>query len=47
MNVLPDLAGTWAKDMDAKGLPGSTVMNAYMAGLKARGESPIRDWKAE
>jgi TRAP-type C4-dicarboxylate transport system substrate-binding protein len=47
VNVLPDLAGTWAKDLDAKGLPGSTVMNAYMAGLKARGETPVRDWKAE
>ena len=47
VNVLPDLAGTWAKDMEAKGLPGAAVMNAYMAGLKARGEAPIRDWKAE
>lgn len=47
VNVLPDLAGTWAKDLDAKGLPGTTVMNAYMAGLKAKGETPVRDWKAE
>jgi TRAP-type C4-dicarboxylate transport system substrate-binding protein len=47
VNVLPDLAGNWAKDMEAKGLPGATVLNAYMAGLKARGEAPIRDWKAE
>jgi TRAP-type C4-dicarboxylate transport system substrate-binding protein len=47
VNVLPDLAGNWAKDMDAKGLPGTTVMGAYMAGLKARGEVPVRDWKPE
>ncbi|WP_211195410.1 MULTISPECIES: C4-dicarboxylate TRAP transporter substrate-binding protein [Tabrizicola] len=47
VNALPDLAGNWARDLDAKGLPGTTVMNAYMAGLKARGETPVRDWKAE
>jgi TRAP-type C4-dicarboxylate transport system substrate-binding protein len=47
VNVLPDLAGNWARDLEARGLPGAMVMNAYMAGLKARGESPIRDWKAE
>jgi hypothetical protein len=46
-NALPDLAGTSARDLDAKGLPGSEVLNAYMAGLKARGETPVRDWKAE
>lgn len=47
VNVLPDLAGNWAADMEAKGLPGKAVVNAYMAGLKARGETPVRDWKAE
>ncbi|WP_435258298.1 C4-dicarboxylate TRAP transporter substrate-binding protein [Thioclava sp. FR2] len=47
VNALPDLAGNWARDMDAKGLPGSTVLNAYMAGLKGRGETPVRDWKVE
>ncbi|MFN6925252.1 MAG: C4-dicarboxylate TRAP transporter substrate-binding protein [Tabrizicola sp.] len=47
VNALPDLAGNRARDLDAKGLPGTKVMNAYMAGLKARGETPVRDWKAE
>ncbi len=46
VNVLPDLAGDWARDMDAKGMPGTAVLTAYMAGLKARGETPVRDWSA-
>lgn len=47
VNVLPDLAGTWAADMEARGLPGRAVLTAYMAGLKARGETPVRDWAAQ
>ncbi len=46
VNVLPDLAGNWARDLDARGLPGTTVLTAYMEGLKARGEAPVRDWSA-
>ncbi len=45
---LPDLAGEWAADAQARGLPGDAFLAAYMEGLRARGEEPRRDWgKAE
>lgn len=41
---LPDLAGEWADDAEARGLPGREFLSAYMDGLRARGEAPARDW---
>ncbi|MDN2581824.1 C4-dicarboxylate TRAP transporter substrate-binding protein [Aquibium sp. ELW1220] len=41
---LPDVAGEWAADAEARGLPGKAFLSAYMDGLRARGEKPARDW---
>ncbi len=41
---LPDLAGAWAERMKEKGLPGDQVIKAYMEGVRAAGETPVRNW---
>ena len=41
---LPDLAGEWAEDADAQGLPAYEFLDAYMSGLRERGEDPVRAW---
>lgn len=42
--ALPDVAGRWADDADQRGLPGSEVLDAYIAALKAAGVDLGRDW---
>ena len=42
--LLPDLAGDWAKRIEAKGLPANRVLKAYMDGVRKRGVTPIREW---
>ena len=42
--ALPDIAGTWAADADARGLPGSEVLRAYVDALKSAGAELGRDW---
>ncbi len=42
--ALPDIAGTWAAAADAQGLPGTDVLNTYMAFLKEAGVELVRDW---
>lgn len=44
---MPNIAADWAKDLDSKGAPGSEMLKAYMAKLKAAGFEPLRDWAAE
>jgi len=44
VDKLPDIAGEWAADLDAKGLPASEFLKAYMQGLRDRGETPMRNW---
>lgn len=44
VNGMPDIAGEWAADAEARGLPGKAFLSAYMEGLRKRGEKPIRDW---
>ena len=41
---LPDLAGEWVESVEARGLPGRAFLEAYMNGLRDRGEEPVRDW---
>lgn len=41
---LPDVAGAWAKTNDAKGLPASAVLKAYMDEIRKNGGKPLRDW---
>lgn len=45
--TLPPMAIAWAKDMEAKGLPGRQVVEAYMAALRKRGVQLVRDWDKE
>jgi TRAP-type C4-dicarboxylate transport system substrate-binding protein len=45
-DTLPNVARAWADELDAKGLPGRQVLNAYIAGLKQRGAVLPRDWSA-
>lgn len=44
---LPNVPKKWAADLDAKGLPGSEVLAAFMQGLRDAGETPARDWDKE
>lgn len=44
VDKLPDIAGEWAADLDAKGLPAGEFLKAYMQGLRDRGETPMRNW---
>lgn len=44
VNGLPDIAGEWAAEAEARGLPGKEFLAAYMEGLRTRGETPVRDW---
>ncbi len=46
-NAMPNIAAEWAKDLDSKGAPGSAMLTAYIAKLKAAGMTPVRDWAAE
>lgn len=43
VEALPDLAGEWA---EAQGPAAAGMLAAYMAGLRAAGEQPLRDWDA-
>ncbi len=44
VDKLPDIAGEWAADLDAKGAPATEFLKAYMQGLRDRGEKPMRNW---
>lgn len=46
-NSMPNIAVDWARKLDTAGAPGSDMLKAYMAKLKAAGMTPIRDWAAE
>lgn len=46
-NRLPDLAAEWAADAESRGAPGKAFLEAYMSGLRERGETPLRDWSVE
>lgn len=43
---MPDIASEWAKQLDAKGEPGSIMLRAYLDKLAADGQTPVRDWTA-
>jgi len=44
---MPNIAVSWAKELDDKGEPGSDMLKAYLDKLKAAGFTPLRDWAAE
>ncbi len=43
-NSMPDIAGEWAADLDAAGRPGTAMLHAYMAKMRAAGQVPARNW---
>jgi len=44
VNAVPNIAGEWAKRIEAKGLPANQVLKAYIEGVRKRGGTPLRDW---
>ncbi len=42
--AIPDIAGEWAAGLDAKGEPGTDMLNAYLGKLKEAGFEGVRDW---
>ena len=45
--AMPNIAREWAADLDAKGEPGTAMLNAYLSKLSDAGYSGVRDWAAE
>ena len=45
--ALPNVPKTWATDLDAQGLPGTKVLNAFMQGLRDAGADVPRNWDQE
>ncbi len=46
-NALPNVPMEWAALLDSQGLAGSTVLEAYLAGIRARGSVLPRAWDEE
>ncbi|WP_295512923.1 C4-dicarboxylate TRAP transporter substrate-binding protein [uncultured Sulfitobacter sp.] len=44
VNKMPNIAAEWAEPLDASGIPATEFIAAYMEGLRAKGETPARDW---
>ncbi|HUT50710.1 MAG TPA: C4-dicarboxylate TRAP transporter substrate-binding protein [Alphaproteobacteria bacterium] len=44
---MPNIAGEWAKNVEAKGLPARQIMKFYLDGVRKRGGQPVRDWDKE
>lgn len=47
VNGLPNIAKEWADSLEGRGIPARAFMKAYMDGLRAAGETPIRAWDAD
>ena len=45
-NAIPDIATEWAEGLNAKGEPGTEMLEAYLAKLSAAGYDGVRDWSA-
>ena len=44
--AMPNIAAEWAANLDAKGEPGSDMLDAYLGKLAEAGYTPVRDWTA-
>ncbi|MEM8631455.1 MAG: C4-dicarboxylate TRAP transporter substrate-binding protein [Pseudomonadota bacterium] len=44
--AIPNIAQEWASGLDAKGEPGSEMLEAYLGKLEEAGYAPVRDWTA-
>ncbi len=47
VDSLPNLGAEWAAPLEERGLPALDFMRAYMDGLRAHGEEPVRAWDEE
>ena len=45
--TMPNIALQWAAGLDKKGLPGTKLLNAYMAKMRAAKQPIIRQWDQE
>ncbi|MEL7344664.1 MAG: C4-dicarboxylate TRAP transporter substrate-binding protein [Pseudomonadota bacterium] len=45
--AMPNIAQEWAANLDAKGEPGTEMLNAYLGKLEAAGYTGVRDWTAD
>ncbi|WP_146344887.1 C4-dicarboxylate TRAP transporter substrate-binding protein [Falsiphaeobacter marinintestinus] len=45
--AMPNIAAEWAANLDAKGEPGTEMLQAYLSKLEAAGYTGVRDWTAE
>ena len=41
---MDNAAREWAERLDARGQPGSEVLELYMSAMRAAGATPLRDW---
>lgn len=44
VNKMPDIANDWAAPLEERGIPAKEFLAAYLEGLRARGETPARNW---
>jgi len=44
VSSMPNIAREWADGLEEKGVPARDFLRAYMEGLRARGEEPVRNW---
>jgi TRAP-type C4-dicarboxylate transport system substrate-binding protein len=44
VSKLPDVTADWAAPLEERGIPANEFLAAYMDGLRAAGEKPVRDW---
>ena len=47
VNAMPNIAKEWADGLEAQGVPARDFMKAYLDGVRARGETPVRNWDDE
>ena len=44
---MPNIAGEWAKGVEAKGLPAKQITKFYIDAVRKKGGQPVRDWDKE
>jgi len=47
VSAMPNIAKEWADDLEARGVPAREFLKAYLDGVRARGEKPVRNWDEE
>ncbi len=47
VNAMPNIAKEWADGLEAQGIPAREFLKAYLDGVRAKGEDPVRDWDEE